>query len=153
MPRLMSANPETLAERFWAKVAIRGTDQCWLWQGTRNASGYGMFRLTPGRTVGAHRAAWIVVNGEDPGPLHVLHRCDTPLCCNVQHLFLGTNDQNVADKMAKGRHPNSRMTHCRRAGHPFDLANTYITPKGNRMCRACNRDAQRRYQSRKKGQK
>jgi hypothetical protein len=75
---------------------------CVLWSGAHNRQGYG--RVSPKRGVGfqAHRFAWKLTHGE-PGSLHVLHRCDTPSCVNVDHLFLGTNADNMADKAQKGR--------------------------------------------------
>lgn len=150
MPRLMSADPATRSARFSAKVQAGLMDGCWLWTGAALRSGYGSFRWSPGKVVSAHRAAWMLMEG-DPGALHVLHTCDTPLCVNFSHLFLGTAKDNAADKVAKGRHPNSRMTHCRRAGHPFDEANTYVAPSGKRTCRACHREDQRRYQEAQRG--
>lgn len=58
-----------------------------------------------GSPVPTHRVAWELVNGPIPGGLHVLHRCDNRKCQNPAHLFLGTNSDNIADKVAKGRAP------------------------------------------------
>jgi HNH endonuclease len=69
--------------------------------------GYGLQKFR-GKTRLAHRVAWMLANGEIPDGLCVLHRCDNPPCVNVDHLFLGTHADNVADKMAKGRHPSQR---------------------------------------------
>jgi hypothetical protein len=138
--------------RFWAKV--RKGDGCWEWQASRNSSGYGWFRFGPqgSRTpTGAHRVSYVLTKGPIPEGMQVLHRCDNPPCVNPSHLFLGTNDDNHADKVAKGRHPNSRMEKCRPYGHPFDDANTYITPEGCRACRACARLRWRRYARQKGG--
>jgi hypothetical protein len=94
-----------LEQRFWGKV-VRGTpDECWTWIGGHDHRGYGYLRL-PGRSggqTGAHRVAWMLANGDLPEGCHVLHRCDTPSCVNPRHLFLGTNYENVQDKVAKGR--------------------------------------------------
>jgi hypothetical protein len=93
----------TLEERFWAKVERRGIDECWPWKATRR-NGYG--RLSAARSgglQGAHRIAWSLANGEIPAGLKILHHCDNPPCCNPQHLFLGTQADNVHDMFRKGR--------------------------------------------------
>src|ERR1035438_1775194 len=75
---------------------------CLEWTASRDRDGYGYFGLS-GNTVKAHRVAYAIKHGSTPGNMHVLHRCDNPPCVAIDHLFLGTNSVNVADKMAKGR--------------------------------------------------
>lgn len=94
-------------ERFWAKVARRGPDECWLWTGADNGVGYGMMGVFR-RPRLAHRISWIIANGEPPDlpGYHgacILHRCDVPACVNPTHLFLGTVSDNHADMRRKGR--------------------------------------------------
>ncbi len=95
-------------ERFHSGVEMGGPDECWEWRrGFRAGFGkYGIIRWH-GRMVGAHRVAWMLANGRDPGELCVLHRCDNPPCCNPAHLWLGDQKANNDDKEAKGRaaHP------------------------------------------------
>jgi hypothetical protein len=99
--------PRDLGERFWAKVAKRGPNDCWEWQGTRNAKGYGKV-FVGSRSDGtnrkeyAHRIAWRLTHDSEPSPC-VLHRCDNPPCCNPAHLFEGTYLDNMRDMAAKGR--------------------------------------------------
>lgn len=93
-----------IVARFWGKV--HKTPACWLWTAS-TVRGYGQFTLP--RTCGvqphvsAHRYAWELTNGPITDNLSVLHRCDTPLCCNPNHLFLGTQAENLEDARAKGR--------------------------------------------------
>lgn len=89
-----------LLQRFWEK--IDRTETCWNWTGNKNDKGYGhcYFR---GKDVPAHRIAWEIEFGVIPEGLHVLHHCDNPGCVNPFHLFLGTNRDNVDDKVRKGR--------------------------------------------------
>lgn len=89
----------TREERFWSH--IDRSDGCWEWPRTRNAGGYGIFVHEWGAL--AHRYSWIVTNGPIPEGLDVLHHCDNPPCVRPDHLFLGTDADNVADKYAKGR--------------------------------------------------
>ena len=93
---------ETMAARFWPKVERRGDGECWSWLATLNHSGYGMIRNGAAMAL-AHRVAWVMEHGEVPDDLHVLHDCDTRRCVNVAHLRLGTNADNVRDKVERGR--------------------------------------------------
>lgn len=78
---------------------------CWLWEGSTNEDGYGRF-WNGHRRIGAHRQSWIEARGQIPVGLSVLHRCDNPACVNPNHLFLGTQLDNISDMKTKGRARN-----------------------------------------------
>lgn len=85
---------------FWSRVSK--TDSCWLWTGAKTSAGY------PAMSIGhvtklAHRFSYELANGPIPKGQLVLHSCDTPLCVRPDHLSLGTDADNVADKVRKGR--------------------------------------------------
>lgn len=101
MPKGIYSRP-SLQQRFWAKV--KKTESCWLWSGSPGMDGYGKLKVGK-KTVRAHRVAWELDKGPIPTGLSVLHKCDTPLCVNVAHLFLGTHLDNVFDMMQKERQP------------------------------------------------
>jgi hypothetical protein len=102
MPRGVYARTG-LAERFWAKVDRRGPGECWPWMGGRSPSGYGRVYVD-GRNTRANRVALELHLGRPLAPgMKSCHSCDTPPCCNPAHLFEGTDAENVADKVAKGR--------------------------------------------------
>jgi len=87
----------TLEEKLEKHIKVGEPDECWEWQGAlRKHNGYGVTTVG-GRLVMAHRAAWIAVNGEIPDGLLVLHNCHNPACCNVHHLRLGTQKENMKD--------------------------------------------------------
>jgi hypothetical protein len=90
-----------LKERFWKKVRILGKDDCWEWQAGLLNGGYGFFKYGD-KNIPASRMAWILTFG-DPKKLLVLHSCDNPPCCNPNHLFLGTQQDNINDMIKKGR--------------------------------------------------
>jgi hypothetical protein len=77
---------------------------CWVWQGSvRKKDGYGSINIGQGKTSLVHRLAYTYWKGEIPEGMFVCHHCDNPPCINPDHLFLGTNQDNMNDKMLKGR--------------------------------------------------
>ena len=92
--------PET---RVFSRIAITPNDSdCWLWQGKRNSQGYGCLTIG-GNQLHATRLLWTLTIGPIPDGFYVCHRCDNPPCCNLSHLFLGTQADNVSDAQRKGR--------------------------------------------------
>jgi len=89
---------------FWARVdQSGGADACWPWTGGRfkRRGGYGRVTLNK-KDAYSHRVAFALANLRTPSQC-VLHKCDNPPCCNPSHLFEGTQADNVADCVAKGR--------------------------------------------------
>ncbi len=102
-------------ERFWPKIDRNGPTQdhmdtpCWVWTACKNRAGYGAFKAQK-KQFRAHRVIYTLIRGPIPhdGSAHgicVCHRCDVRECCNPDHLFLGTNEDNVHDMYIKGRQP------------------------------------------------
>src|SRR5678809_2256 len=105
----------SLEERFWEKVDKNGPipdhcpelGPCWVWTGIISSTGYGVLGVNK-RTIKTHRVSYEFVNGPIPeGPgFHgtcVLHKCDNRICVNPEHLFIGSINDNVLDKIQKGR--------------------------------------------------
>ena len=97
---------EVYDKRFWAKIAIAGENECWLWRAGKSKRGYGVF--SPGKYVFAHRYMYELINGPITSDMCVCHTCDNPGCVNPAHLFLATSPQNTADKVAKNRQARGR---------------------------------------------
>ena len=83
---------------------IKKSDSCWVWTGTlkHGALKYGVLTMNR-KHLRAHRFSWVLHNGPIPTGMCVLHRCDNPPCVNIKHLFLGTREQNNADRNRKKR--------------------------------------------------
>lgn len=93
--------PLPLAERFWAKVTK--TEACWLWNGFLNQNGYGYFRInSPRCQIRAPRMAYELSVGPIPPGLFVCHHCDNPSCVRPDHLFIGSQLDNMRDMAKKG---------------------------------------------------
>lgn len=105
-----------LVRRLMHNITVTDSG-CWEFVGARDRQGYGIVNVgrAKGRTK-AHRLAWWLRH-DDPGALCVLHRCDNPPCCNPRHLFLGTVQDNNADRVAKGR--SARTGQLAGEDHPF----------------------------------
>jgi hypothetical protein len=89
---------------YWEKVDKKDNiDECWEWTGAK-ASGYGNFGTSIMGETRAHRIAYMLLNGSIEKDHHIMHKCDNPSCVNPFHLESGTNDDNVLDKISKGRH-------------------------------------------------
>lgn len=87
--------------RFWKQV--EKTDTCWLWIGTRSHNGYGRFWLD-GRNIPATHFSWQLHKGQPvPDGMEACHTCDNPPCVNPDHLFLGTQQDNMDDAVSKDR--------------------------------------------------
>ena len=95
-------------KKFWSRVRRKESDKCWDWTGSlRSPRGYGQIKIK-GKTKAAHRVSWEIKNGPIPagdmkGTMCVLHHCDNKKCVNPEHLFVGSQKDNVADMYSKGR--------------------------------------------------
>jgi hypothetical protein len=96
--------------RFWSKVKIGDFHECWEWERSCYSNGYGRFdiavqKVAKPRSIAlmTHRVAYFLTNKNLPDNMCVCHSCDNPKCCNPDHLFLGTQVENLNDMIAKGR--------------------------------------------------
>lgn len=91
-------------EDVWKRVDRRGTNECWPYTGSTFSGRYGRFFLA-GKAVLAHRTVYQLVTGIDPGEMFVMHKCNNKLCCNPDHLSLGSNSENQRHAACSGAWP------------------------------------------------
>ena len=100
--------------RFWTKISAPNERGCMEWiPSDLTRGGYGRFPLCGTRPT-SHRIVWLLKRGKIPGDLGVLHTCDNPRCCNIEHLFIGTTLENTRDMVSKGRQSKGDK-------HPFRI--------------------------------
>lgn len=129
-------------ERFWNKVDMRGTDDCWNWTFYKDAKGYGIFHIGD-RTENerSHRVAYMLTKGDIPkgnyhNEIQIQHLCNNPSCCNPRHLIIGTNSENIEHKVFCNRqykatgenNPSAKLTE----NDVREIIALYKRPKSNR---------------------
>lgn len=92
---------KNIVNRFFTKLSF-GSSECWYWDGCIDDVGYGRLGKYDGENK-AHRISWKLFNGEIPDGMKILHKCDIKNCVNPDHLFLGTQQDNIKDMVLKGR--------------------------------------------------
>jgi len=108
--------------RLFSKIDRSG--KCWLWTAGKHTRGYGVFFLH-GKNVRVSRLIWEIFYGPIPIGLDVLHKCDNPPCCNPEHLFLGTKQDNALDAVSKGREAGQKLL----ISDVFKIRELYSTEK------------------------
>ena len=131
-------------QRFWAYV--EKTDGCWQWKASFDSSGYGLLSVS-GKSAKAHRFAYELLVGPIPHGLVIDHLCRNRACVNPAHMEPVTNYENLR-RGAGHDVSQGRRNQCIN-GHDFTEENTYINPKGAKVCRACSDRSRKKYQERK----
>ena len=98
-----------ISDKFWGKVEMRSTAECWLWLGGKDKDGYGLLSLWDRihkvkGSKGAHRVVWELTFGEIPKDSYICHHCDNPSCVNPKHLYIGNGTSNMFDMWGRKRH-------------------------------------------------
>jgi hypothetical protein len=139
-----------IERRFWLRVEKRSEGECWNWIGGQTVKGYGVIGTRGRERTTVHRVSWAIHNGRAiPDGMWVLHSCDNRLCVNPGHLRLGTNDDNVRDRVERKRTRTGRRKQCPN-GHAKTPENTLVRKSGLHVCRICKQESSRRYYLRNK---
>jgi len=128
--------------------------ECLERHGGHDSNGYATVPFL-NKTIRAHRFVMHALKGMPiDSELHVLHKCDNPGCFEPEHLFSGTNADNIRDSIEKKRRSfrsrvgyRSRVFRC---GHPFTEENSYANDKGFKVCRICRLESIRKYNEKRK---
>lgn len=142
---MLDAPDDAVIGRFLSKVNVVD-DACWLWEGA-TLQGYGAVTIRQ-RTYRAPRVSYEMFVGPIPDGFEVDHLCRVPGCVNPDHLEAVTPAENK--RRAAPFSAKANRTHCKKEGHPLSGNNLYVKKNGTRQCRACQREAMRRFKARRK---
>jgi hypothetical protein len=137
VPRHPYVTDAEYVERIKARTKVSESG-CWEWQGFVYWTGYATMSYR-GKPWPVHRLMHTLVNGPVPKGKDCCHTCDNRRCCNPDHLWIGSRQENLQDAARKGRAPGQDRTHCPR-GHEYTVENTARSGKTKwRDCRICAR--------------
>jgi len=111
----------TLADKL-SNMLVEIETGCWEFTGGRTGSGYGAIYVGNGKCRSAHVVSYEITKGNIPKGMIVCHTCDNKICCNPDHLFLGTHQDNKDDEIAKGRHIRGE----RQGNHKLTESNVHV---------------------------
>ena len=117
-------------------IGVTTTTPCDEWEGGLR-HGYGQIRVGK-KSLGTHRLVMMQEVGHLESWQYVCHRCDNKKCIRLDHLFVGSQTDNMRDRDVKGRNYETQKTHCP-SGHEYTAENTFTYKEGWRKCRICHR--------------
>ena len=131
-------------EKRLARLTNKSESGCWIWLGGKQSSGHGKIRID-GKTHQVHRVAFELARGRVPAGLVLDHTCKNPSCINPKHLEPVTQRVNLLrGNTIPALH--AAKTHCP-CGHPYSGDNLCINNRGQRVCKACKREADKKSRS------
>lgn len=153
----MAYSSKPLIDRFMDSVMPEPMSGCWLWLGGCTSVGYGAISHGGVQQL-AHRVAFELFRGCIPSGMVVCHKCDTRACANPDHLFVGTQQDNINDMKAKGRSVSRSKLKCGSCGRLKigDNLTTIWNAKArcfHKTCRHCSREACRRYREKRQSER
>lgn len=130
-------------DRLFTRIHVH-ENGCWIWQGCKDAHGYGRTNMGNGKIKSTHVLFYTWLVGDVPKGLELDHLCMKQSCVNPDHLEPVTHAENIRRWAA-----SLNIRRCPQ-GHEYDPANTYINPQGRRICRICSRASGARYRKQKR---